>query len=220
MEWIATHWQPALLSAAAILAALGIGWVVVFALIHIHRGIRRLAEVQLDIARVRRDQAALQAVGHGDQIAVLRKELRDCEARLKDAIALAGARERLLAAQEENLAGRAKALAALERDLAALQRRHDDERSRHLATDARAKQAGDLAAGLQAQVETARLQAAQAEQAASMLDGQVQALQQNAAMLNTTVADLNAKRDLLTQENRHLQERLDQESALRAAVSR
>jgi regulator of replication initiation timing len=52
------------------------------------------------------------------------------------------------------------------------------------------------------------------------LDGQqMHAMQQNAAMLSTTVADLNAKRDLLVQENGHLRERLDQESALRQAMT-
>jgi hypothetical protein len=208
MDWINANWQPGLLIAAGILAALLTAWVVVLALIYIYRGLRRLADVQLELARVRRNQAILQAEAQGDQTVVLRKELRDCEARLKEALNLALARERLLAAQDENLAGRAKALAAAERDLAAIQRRHDDERSRHLATEERVKQlAGQLAA--------VQEQAAQSEQAASMMERQMHAMQQNAAMLSTTVADLNAKRDLLVQENGHLRERLDQESASR-----
>ena len=61
---------------------------------------------------------------------------------------------------------------------------------------------------------------AQLEQAAGMMQRQLDGQQQNAAMLQSTVADLNAKRDLLSAEVRHLQERLEQESALRLAVRR
>lgn len=212
MDWIYSNWQPGLLLAAAILAALATAWVVVLALTWIYRGMRRLADVQLELAQVRHNQAVLQAAAKGDQTVGLRKELREVEAKLKEALSLAHARERLLGAQDENLAGRAKALAAAERDLAAVQRRHDEERSCHLATEARVKQLAEQVAELQAQ-------SSQLEQAASMMERQLRGMEQNAAMLSSTVSDLNAKRDMLVQENAHLRERLDQESALRQAMA-
>jgi len=208
MEWISSNSGALLIflgGFVGLLALLGIG---VLAMIWIGRGLRRLAEVQLSIAKVKQEQAIVRAATRGDQVAALRSELKETEVKLREATILAKAREKLLVAQDENLTARARTLATGEKDTASAQRR---------ATEAnqRAEHAMAEAAQVKAELEQLRTQSNQLEQAAGLIQRQLEGQQQNAAMLQTTVSDLNAKRDLLTAEVRHLQERLEQETALR-----
>ncbi len=213
MEWLTEHGGSILLLVGTFVTLLLLVGVGVLAAIWIGRGLRRVAETQLSIDKVKQEQSAVRSATRGDQTGPLRAEVKELEAKLRESTALAKAREKLLAAEDENLSARAKALAAMEKELAAA-KRHASE------SEQRARLAEQ--AGQQAQAELDQLRAAhvQLEQAAGMMQRQMDGQAQNAAMLQSTVADLNAKRDLLTAEVRHLQERLEQESALRLAVKR
>ena len=213
MEWLTEHGGSILLLVGTFVTLLLLVGVGVLAAIWIGRGLRHVAETQLSIDKVKQEQSAVRSATRGDQTGPLRAEVKELEAKLRESTALAKAREKLLAAEDENLSARTKALAAMEKELAAA-RRHASE------SEQRARLAEQ--AGQQAQAELDQLRAAhvQLEQAAGMMQRQMDGQAQNAAMLQSTVVDLNAKRDLLTAEVRHLQERLEQESALRLAVKR
>lgn len=233
-SWFANNWTH-LLTALGGIAGLIVGVILLLALGYAAmQMLNRIGRARLDRAKLAAEEIRVRGTAT-DEADQLRRELRTVQKTAADAAVLIEQQKKLLTAQEENLDSRAKEISRISAEAKAAIAKATSEAKASIETarqeTAAARQERDQVAAELAAERTAHAathqdldataqERDQLSQACGMLERQCKGLESNVGMLQTTVTDLNAKRDLLTAEVRHLSERLGQETALREAIAK
>lgn len=201
MHWLENHWTWIAYPAGLILA----GVIFVAALVGLRLLIaiaqRKLAVTSLDRLHHQRDQAKVRKeIGdhRGDDV---RRDLQAAQAELASERNLRLSEQALLVALKENLASRDETIKRLSDQVS-----QEGKRARGLQEAL--SQARSVGAQVAQERDTLSEENASLTMTCTMLEKQVKGLESSQAMLQGTVTDLNAKRDLLTAELEAARERI------------